>query len=84
VSFTGTVKVGKSVAPSPTGLLEEKRRSDQNAPILEEGNLLSRIKTADQRLTRVVEGGLSSGMVLLTELEGNGVSRLSNNSAGVE
>ena len=74
--------MGNSVALSPTGLLEKK--SDQNVPIPEEANSQSGIKPADHGVARVVEGGLSSGMVFLMELESNGVSWLSNNSAGIE
>jgi len=61
-----------------------EEKSDRNVPIPEEGNSQSGIKPADHGVARVVEGGLSSGMVFLMELEGNGVSWLSNNSAGIE
>jgi hypothetical protein len=77
--------VGKVVASVPTGMLDEKEESVRNAPsVLEEGYSQSRIETAGHGLTRAGEGGLSGGVVFLMELEGNGVSRLSNNGVGLE
>ena len=84
MSFTGTVKVGKSVTPSPTGLLEEKVKSAGSARLLGEGYSQPRIEAAVHRLARIGEGGLSSGMVLLMELKGDRVSRLGDNSVGLE
>lgn len=62
---------------------EEKVRL-KRPPAFEEGDSQSRIKATDQRLARVAEGGLSSGMVFLVELEGDCVSGLGNNGAGLE
>lgn len=61
------------------------RESQIDAPLLpEEGYSQSRIETATHRATRSAKGGLSSGVVFLMELEGDGVSRLSNNGVWVE
>lgn len=82
--FTGTVKVGNSVALSPTGLLQENRESDRSGPDLEEGYSQSGIEAVDHRLARIAKGGLGSGVVLLMELESDSVSRLSSNAVGRE
>ena len=84
MSFTGTVKVGKSVTPSPTGLLGKKGKSVGSTPLLEERYSQSRFEATIHRLARIGEGGLSSGMVLLAELEGDGVSRLGDDVVGLE
>ena len=86
MSFTGTVKVGKSVTPSPTGLLKEKEKGKSvgSAHFLEECYSQSRIEATGHRLARIGEGGLSSGMVFLMELEGDGIPRLGDDVVGLE
>ena len=55
-----------------------------NRPILREGYSQSRIETTGQRLARIGEGRLSSGMVFLVELEGDSVSWLGDEVVGLE
>ena len=84
MSFTGTVKVGKSVAPSPTGLLEEKGKSVGSAPLLGGCYSQSGFEAIGHGLARIGEGGLGSGMVFLMKLEGDSVSWLGDDVAGLE
>jgi len=72
-----------TVNPNRLGVVHRDGESGEIGSVITDG-FESGIEPADQRLARVVEGGLSSGMVFLMELEGDGVSRLSNNSTGVE
>lgn len=84
MSFTGTVKVGNSVALSPTGLLKEGNGSGLSKFTLEAGDSQSRLKTTSHRAARVGKGRLSSGVVFLVELEGNGIPWLGSNGAWLE
>lgn len=61
---------------------EEKVRPKRSRP--RRDNSQSRFEATDQRLARVVEGGLSGGVVFLTELKGDSVSRLGGDVSGVE
>ena len=54
------------------------------SPVLEGDYSQSGVEAADQRLARIIEGGLSGGVVFLAELEGDGAPRLSNNIDGLE
>jgi len=74
-------EVGNAITNRFAGREKKVRSKGLN---LKEGNSLSRIKAADHWLARIAEGGLSSGMVFLAELEGDRVSWLGNNSGGVE
>jgi len=79
----GTVVTLGTVNPNRVGVIHGDGESGEVGNIISNG-FESRFEAAGQRLARIAEGGLSGGVVFLTELEGDGVSRLGNNVAGIE
>lgn len=61
-----------------------ERNVSWDHPLLGEGHSQSRFEATGHRLARIGEGGLSSGMVFLMELEGDGVSWLGDEVVGLE
>jgi len=72
-----------AVNPNHLGVVHWDRKSGELSGAITD-RFVSRIKTTSHRFARVAKGGLSSGVVFLVELEGDGISRLGSNSARLE
>lgn len=78
-----TVATLSTVNPNRTCVVHRNGESGEGGGI-GTNRFESRIEAVHHRTARTGEGGLGSRMVFLVELEGDGVSRLGNDGAGLE